>query len=222
MPAALTRTQLAQELLDAGHHYLGTSATARVLRMIDLAAEDILHGEPWPQRRLDAAMVTDSVGAIPVTEGLGDIVQVIYTTTGLPLTPTTEDTLYDNGLHEATGAPTGYYVDRAEQLIVTPIPPAGTGLIVRSRTRLTWQTTAGVLHPAASVVGGDVLLGGRGDFDEAVTIAARLRAIEDTDEVALRDQLQARLEAQLARLRDQLLNQQVDEPLRIKQTRPWV
>jgi hypothetical protein len=66
----------------------------------------------------------------------------------------------------------------------------------------------------------DVLIGDA-IFDEAVLLAARLRALEDTDETGLREDVSARLERELVGLRDRELNVIADEAPDIKQTWAW-
>jgi hypothetical protein len=210
----VNRGELRQELYDLGHDYL-EDEPGRAERFLDQGAADILLDEPWPQR-----VTEDTLAPGALLPSLGTILQVWDASTGRVLFPTTAQEVRDayTAADTSQGEPIEYYVVQNRMLRTRPLVPEGRQITVEHFSKGVWQdgATRCLKAPADTAV-----LVGEEIFDEAVLLAARLRALEDTDEDDLRESISARLERELVGLRDRELNPVADEPKRIKQTRPW-
>jgi hypothetical protein len=207
----VNRGELREALYSAGHRYLAKGGHTRANTFLNQGAKDVILDQMWPSRRREV-LIDDQ----DVVLDMG-LVRQVLDDEGWPLTPETVENLRERGFVADSTTPS-YYAIGDRQILTWP--SGGRDLTLIHYSRACWLSQDAATRRLSATVDSDTLVGGE-LFEETVLLAARLRALEDTDEVDLRNSLQARLDAATTELVDTLIATNVDEHVRIVQTREY-
>jgi hypothetical protein len=224
----MTRAQLRSEIKDLGHNYGTTGWDTRLDRFLNQGARDVILSEDWPQRRTTTVLSTGTSGATLSLPGTIRQVWLPDADGGMVLEPIDVTALREDypGQSNLLGVPVYYYVERTSNTswtIKTWPERSGQTINVDYFQRACWLNVATpVLEAGAGTTGHDsYTLVGDETFEDAVILATRLRVLGDADELDLAEALEVQLQREIARLKDNELTINGDEPESIKQTRVW-
>jgi hypothetical protein len=213
---SMTLGDIREEVMAMGHRYATDGWESRLDRFINYAARDVVRAEDWPCR-----FIIESVDYADYRPDIGHIKQV-YADDGTILTPRRFDDLvdeYGDPAQWTEGQPLYYAALTNFTLVLYPPISTTDSYRVAHFSNNCWLDKASSTPQLEADDDNDRFL--YDELTEAVTLGARLRALEDSDEDQLREAVAQRFGRQLDALRDSELQTVVDEPFDIKQTRPW-
>jgi hypothetical protein len=207
---AYTMLGLSDQLQAYGHQYLGTP---RAQEIMDQAAQRAILEELWPFR-VRSAPVTN--GQIAADQGnIGPIKQVSTVVGGVTkiLAPLNEDQINDrlsgSGIaFGAAGTPKNYVVRWTDGERTLAFDPAVTGVTIVTH----WSELAWVNETIPENVGDNAIPVWPRTHREVLLAAGRVLAYEDVDDYEAAAQQEMKYQRKLDEARDQLLNEQWDEP----------
>lgn len=182
------------------------TADTRKVAQINNAIWDICSREPWPFLEKEISLNFDGVSATPTNlpSDLSAVLKITNTTTGQRVNPIRLDDLEDNYATQITtvGTPQVYYF-LADDLNLTPIPPAATG---QWRMKyISWPAAVNSLSLESSIV-----IPARHHQAIMYGTLARLNAMEDDSELG--DYFEAKGEKKIQLMRNDLWRHHYDGP----------